>query len=208
MGYIDNNLANDEVVISRTKHSWAGLIGAFILMSFCVAIAVIIIKLPLVLSYFGVDETIVDQFKNHSDISDIISYYMLEGIGVLIGIISVFYFVIVFIVIKTSQLVVTNKRVLGRRGFISKQTLDIMLSKLDTVNVSNGLLGAIFGYGTIEVVTAASGALSKYERAAMKFAYISNTIEFKKAVLAAMDKAKERDMEEQAKALSRAIKGE
>jgi uncharacterized membrane protein YdbT with pleckstrin-like domain len=52
----------------------------------------------------------------------------------------------------TSEFAVTNKRVLVKVGFISRHTLESLLSKVETVGVDQSILGRILGYGTIVVI--------------------------------------------------------
>lgn len=50
-----------------------------------------------------------------------------------------------------TELSVTDKRVIGKVGFIKSASLDTPLNKIQSVNVSSGLWGKIFNYGNIEV---------------------------------------------------------
>ena len=52
----------------------------------------------------------------------------------------------------TSEFAVTNKRVLVKVGFISRHTLELLLSKVETIGVDQSILGRILGYGTIVVI--------------------------------------------------------
>jgi len=51
----------------------------------------------------------------------------------------------------TSELAVTNKRVAAKYGFISRQTVELSLSKMESVQVHQSILGRIFNFGTIIV---------------------------------------------------------
>jgi uncharacterized membrane protein YdbT with pleckstrin-like domain len=53
---------------------------------------------------------------------------------------------------KTSEFAITNKRIIIKVGLISRRTLEMNLSKIESVNVNQGILGRILGYGTIVVV--------------------------------------------------------
>jgi len=52
----------------------------------------------------------------------------------------------------TSEFAITNKRVIIKVGLISRRTLEMNLSKIESVNVSQSILGRLLGYGTIVVV--------------------------------------------------------
>ena len=51
----------------------------------------------------------------------------------------------------SKQLVLTNKRVYGQSGILWTRTLDIPLNKICSVWVSSGLLGKLFGCGSIVI---------------------------------------------------------
>ncbi|MGM0517225.1 MAG: PH domain-containing protein [Pseudomonadota bacterium] len=51
----------------------------------------------------------------------------------------------------TSELAVTNKRVAAKYGFISRQTVELSLAKVESVQVHQSIFGRIFNFGTIIV---------------------------------------------------------
>lgn len=51
----------------------------------------------------------------------------------------------------SSEFGVTSKRVLGKTGFIRRTSLDIVLSKVEAIRLSQSILGRILNYGDIEV---------------------------------------------------------
>lgn len=52
----------------------------------------------------------------------------------------------------TSEFAITNKRVVIKVGFIARRTLEMNLSKIESVNVDQSILGRILGYGTIVII--------------------------------------------------------
>lgn len=52
----------------------------------------------------------------------------------------------------TSEFAITNKRVVIKVGLISRRTLEMNLSKIESVNVNQSLLARLLGYGTIVVI--------------------------------------------------------
>ena len=56
--------------------------------------------------------------------------------------------VMVFI---TSEYGVTSKRVLGKTGFIRRDSLDIVLGKVEAVRLKQSILGRVLNYGDVEV---------------------------------------------------------
>ncbi len=53
------------------------------------------------------------------------------------------------------EYVVTNRRVISRRGIVRRDLFSYPLGRIEAVDVQQSLLGRLLGYGTIEVHTAA-----------------------------------------------------
>ena len=70
-------------------------------------------------------------------------------IGYVIIIISVFNFLVAFITRWTTELVVTSKRVIHKTGLISRKTIELNHSKVESYYVEQSVLGRIFDFGTI-----------------------------------------------------------
>lgn len=51
----------------------------------------------------------------------------------------------------TSEFGVTNKRVLVKIGFIRRNSLEVLLNKVEGIQVNQGILGRILGFGTVRV---------------------------------------------------------
>ena len=200
MGYIEDNLSKDEVVMAKIKHSWAGLVSVIIYFLLNGVITALCFAVKPVMATFGVNLDSDAYYKVY-----VIIFYIM---GALFLIKDTIYVVTQIIEMKSAELVVTNKRIFGRRGFISRHTTDILLSKIDTINISNGLFGAILGYGRVEIVSAASGRMTRAERATLRYSFVSNASEFRKAVLETIDKVKKEEQEAQARSLSEAMKNQ
>lgn len=56
-----------------------------------------------------------------------------------------------FLKIKTSCLILSDKRIYGRAGIIKVQSLSAPISKIQTVYIKKGILGRILGYGDIKI---------------------------------------------------------
>lgn len=57
------------------------------------------------------------------------------------------------LVVVNTKVVLTNKRIFGVTGGLSKITVDAPLSKIDNVSVSSKAMGGIFRYATLKVMT-------------------------------------------------------
>ncbi|HKP92311.1 MAG TPA: PH domain-containing protein [Chthoniobacterales bacterium] len=55
------------------------------------------------------------------------------------------------VTVKTSELVITDRRVLIKVGFIQRHTFEMFISKIESVAVFQSMLGRIFNFGTVEI---------------------------------------------------------
>jgi len=55
------------------------------------------------------------------------------------------------VTVKTSELVITDRRVLIKVGFIQRRTFEMFISKIESVAVFQSMLGRLFNYGTVEI---------------------------------------------------------
>lgn len=51
----------------------------------------------------------------------------------------------------TTELAITNKRVIAKFGLISRSTIEINLQKIESIQINQGILGRIFNFGSIVV---------------------------------------------------------
>lgn len=70
-----------------------------------------------------------------------------------------------FINLKTSEFGVTNKRVLLKTGLIRRNSFEVLLTKVEGIQVKQSILGRLLGYGTI-VVTGTGGSADPFRRIA------------------------------------------
>ncbi len=69
-------------------------------------------------------------------------------IGAIVGIPLL---VIEFLNWRTTEMAVTNQRLIVKRGWISRRTIEMQTSKIEHVGIEQGALGRMLGYGTITV---------------------------------------------------------
>ena len=72
----------------------------------------------------------------------------------------------------SDEFAITNKRVIIKTGLISRKTFEMNLSKIESVNVDQSIMGRILGYGTIRIV--GSGGTKE------EFPNIQKPLEFRK----------------------------
>jgi uncharacterized membrane protein YdbT with pleckstrin-like domain len=80
--------------------------------------------------------------------------------------------IIPYIDYRFSEFAITSKRVIIKTGIINIDTFEMNLSKVETINVNQSILGRLLGYGDITII--GTGGSTK------KFDNISNPMEFRK----------------------------
>jgi uncharacterized membrane protein YdbT with pleckstrin-like domain len=52
----------------------------------------------------------------------------------------------------TTELVLTNRRIITKRGLVARNTVEMNLSKVESLHVDQSLMGRLFDYGNVTVV--------------------------------------------------------
>jgi uncharacterized membrane protein YdbT with pleckstrin-like domain len=51
----------------------------------------------------------------------------------------------------TTEIVITDKRVILKSGFISRRTLEMNMTKVESVDVTQGIMGRLLNFGTVVI---------------------------------------------------------
>jgi uncharacterized membrane protein YdbT with pleckstrin-like domain len=74
------------------------------------------------------------------------------GFGLFIA--GIIFWLIAAIKYYTTELGITNKRVIAKTGLIMRNTVEIKLDKIESIRINQGVLGRIFNYGSVIVAGA------------------------------------------------------
>jgi membrane protein YdbS with pleckstrin-like domain len=96
--------------------------------------------------------------------------------------IGLIFLVIAFVRYKSVEVAVTTKRIIVKHGFIRRQTVEINLDKVESIQVEQGLLGRLFNFGTL--IVAGTGTSHA------PLTGIAEPMGFRKAFIEAQDGAK------------------
>jgi len=80
---------------------------------------------------------------------------------------------------SSTELAVTNRRVIAKFGLIARSTVEMNLAKIESVRVEQTVMGRLFGFGSI-IVTGTGSTMDP-------IAFISDPIAFRQAIQAATD---------------------
>ena len=150
MAYLNKSLGEGEVIRYSASRHWIGYLPGLIV----VTIGSLIVLGGLVISNkFGAG---------------------LIVLGATFMIISLLPLVGVWLENSTTELAITNKKVIAKWGFISRKTLEQRLEKVDSIQVDQSMTGRFFDYGTI--IVHGSGSSTTPIKA------IANPLEFRRQV--------------------------
>jgi uncharacterized membrane protein YdbT with pleckstrin-like domain len=92
-------------------------------------------------------------------------------------------FVIIAALIRrsTTELVLTDRRIITKRGLVSRSTVEMNLAKVESLQVNQSLMGRMFNYGDVSVVGTGSSLEPLYG--------ISDPLELRKKLGALSDVA-------------------
>lgn len=76
----------------------------------------------------------------------------------------------------STELVITNRRVIAKYGFIATTTYELMLSKVEGANIDQTMLGRLLGYGTV-MVKGTGGGISPIDHVANPYRFHQNLMQ-------------------------------
>ena len=104
---------------------------------------------------------------------------ILLGLVTIWLVIGLVFWIMAWIKYATTELAITNKRVIAKSGLIQRKTMEMFLNKIESVQVEQGILGRMFDYGTVTLAGTGVNAAA--------FADIAKPLEFRKHFMAAAD---------------------
>lgn len=141
MGYVDRNLVPGETLLYRTRHHWfvllGPLFGGFVFLIPGVAFLVEAISTRDTAGLVVGSATITPK--------------MLASFGAVLLLAAIITFSYGVAKRNATEMAVTNRRVLIKTGMSSRRTLDLMLSRVESIGVEETTVGRIFGYGSVIV---------------------------------------------------------
>jgi uncharacterized membrane protein YdbT with pleckstrin-like domain len=155
--FVEENLGSGEVVrYTATVSLWSYM------FNFIIGGLIALVTVPVVVaSMFSKSTGFMNSF---------------EGI---LAVCAVLLIVWPFIARRSTELVVTDRRFIAKYGLVSTHSIEIRFDKIETVRVSQSLLGKMLNYGDI-VVTGTGSTFDPIRN-------VANAMKFRMALNQAMD---------------------
>ncbi|MCB1591704.1 MAG: PH domain-containing protein, partial [Alphaproteobacteria bacterium] len=148
MLYVQQSLAPDEELVHIGQFHWMYTVGAFfsIIWSLFFGIAIIIIAIKGY-TFWGVQE-----MKNATVLESIqILHPGIKLLAFFVFIFGLLKFAHMMVVKATTEIAITNNRLIFKRGLVARQVGEINIDRIEGVNVLQTIMGRIFNYGRIMV---------------------------------------------------------
>ena len=71
------------------------------------------------------------------------------GILLLVLVVGLAFLVVAWIRVRSTEIAITNRRVIAKFGFVKRDTVEINLDKVEALRVEQGFLGRMLNFGTI-----------------------------------------------------------
>ena len=146
MSYFDDHLLAGERVVYRARLHWSIFATSIVVIVLGIALAVVLSVYQPEYWPAGV---------------------ALAGIGLLLAIGPAIHY-------ASSEFAVTDMRVVAKLGFIERESLETLLSKIEAIGVDQGIVGRMLGYGTI-TITGTGGTEESFPR-------IADPLEFRRQI--------------------------
>lgn len=129
-----------------------------------------------------IDEVLIagEKVLGHGHISLwALSPYIVFGVLLTPIVVGLFLLGYAFIIYKTTEIAITNKRIITKFGFISRETSEMNLQRIEGIMVKQSVLGRLFDFGDLYF----SG--TGHQQAPVR--HISQPILFRKVFMEAQD---------------------
>ena len=164
MSYAQRSLVPGETLLYETRHHWSVLLGPLVS--------------SVVLAALGAgclaEAVAAKEGKGALVGASPASFHATELGGVLLIVAAIAVFAYGLAKRSATEMAVTNRRVLIKTGMGSRRTLDMMLSRVESIGVEETFWGRMLGYGSV-VVRGTGGTPES-------FVMIANPQEFRRNV--------------------------
>jgi len=137
VGYVERHLLPDERVLYKTRLHWVLYLKAMLLTLVGIVLAIILAQVA----------------------DPPWAWYV--GVGV--AVIGILWWLVRWVELRTSEFAVTSMRLIFKVGLVARYTTELLLAKVESISVTQGLLGRMLNYGDL-IVTGTGGAREVFAR--------------------------------------------
>ena len=142
MGYAEKVLQPGESIVYRAHLHWIAYLGGIFFVIAAVVLAVLAVVLPEATVRLGLI------------VAALIALFL-----------GLFQLLRVWFVVANTEIIVTNRRLIYKTGFIARDTVEMNLDKVESVLVEQGIIGRMLNFGRV-IVRGVGAGLEPIDRVA------------------------------------------
>jgi len=77
--------------------------------------------------------------------------YLILGLLLLVVVVGLYFLVAAWVKVRSTEIAITNRRVIAKFGFIKRETVEINLDKVEALKVEQGFWGRMLNFGTVYI---------------------------------------------------------
>jgi uncharacterized membrane protein YdbT with pleckstrin-like domain len=137
VGYVERHLLPDERVLYKTRLHWVLYLKAMLLTLVGIVLAIVLTRVA----------------------DPPWAWY----VGVAVAVAGALWWIVRWVELRTSEFAVTSMRLIFKVGLVARYTTELLLAKVESISVTQGLLGRMLNYGDL-IVTGTGGAREVFAR--------------------------------------------
>ena len=136
MTYVRSNLVSGETVIYETRLHW-------VVMFWHVVVGSLLLALPgALLLYYALTQKGIEPR----------TLQLMEAAAIALLVCGLIVILMGMLRRNATEMAVTNRRVVIKSGLLSRKTIEMLLAKVESIEVSESAAGRLLGYGSIVVI--------------------------------------------------------
>jgi membrane protein YdbS with pleckstrin-like domain len=136
MTYVTSNMVPGETLIYETRLHWIVMLGHLV-------VGCLLLGVPgVLLLAYAASHTSMDSTDLHVMEAGGVALLAAGLIVILIGVTRR----------NATEMAVTNHRVVIKKGLLSRKTIEMLLNKVESIEISEAAVGRMLGYGTIVII--------------------------------------------------------
>lgn len=167
MSYVEKHLIEGETIVYATRLHW------------------IVLVVPILLGLlFGLTGAGMLVLSAQTAADQTVAHESMTVIGAIFFVVALIFIARGILVRNATEMTVTNKRVFVKVGLAARRTVELLLSRVESIGVEESVMGRMFSYGT--VIVHGTGGTPEI------FNMIAHPLEFRTQVQQQIEKSQEK----------------
>jgi len=137
MGYIEKNLISGEQVLCKTHLHFVAVLGPLLAG----------LTMGIVAVFCFYESSTLNQTASPDNASSDSRLWAIAGMILIV--LTALLICAALLKRNATEMAVTNRRILIKSGFFSRRTIELLLSRVESIVITEPFLGRMFGYGTV-----------------------------------------------------------